>query len=349
LETMKAIAAMGDGTIQIVEVPRVTHGPYECLVRVTACGLCNGTDLKIIAKGKVAQQDVLYPTLIGHEAIGVIEEVGEKVRNLKKGDRIVCPVCTFEPPGYHSNWGGMNGYGITHDIVAMIEDGVAQNDPIVAQTSPEDYLGKPIPNDMSDPDAVMLLTLKENYSALLNFGVGEGTDLLIYGDGPVGLGLASFAKLLGAKSVVVVGLLEDRLARIQELGHADIVINSTKQNVSEVLGDRKFDVMIDAVGLIEVALEGAQYLKSGGLVGCYGVLEEKYANINLLALPNNTRVQILNWPVGEHRTHDAVVKLVQDGKVDPKWFYSHVMSIDDAQKGLEMIRSREAFKVIFTM
>lgn len=349
MDRMKAVAAMGDGTVQVVEVPRTKiRGPYECLVRVTACGLCSSTDLKIISHGSVAQMPIEYPTLIGHEGIGVIEELGEKVRYWKKGDRVVCP---FGQPegGYHYNWNGMGGYAIAHDIRAMIEDGVADKDPAVAGISEQDYQVKPIPDGMSDPDAVMLLTLKENYSALKNFGVGKGTRLLIYGDGAVALGLALFAKLMGAGKVVNVGHHEDRLQRIRDLAHVDAAINSNVQDVAQMIGGDRFDVVIDAVGSVDIIVEGAQFLEPGGLVGVYGVLKREHSTMDLLALPNNVRLQILNWPYHEHRTHDEVVEFVRSGKIDPKWFYSHVMPVEDAAKGVEMIRRREALKVIFTM
>ena len=60
-----------------------------------------------------------------HWEWAVIEAVGEKVRNLKAGDRIICPVGFVNAPGYHITWGGMNRYAVTHDIRAMIEDGQA--------------------------------------------------------------------------------------------------------------------------------------------------------------------------------------------------------------------------------
>lgn len=349
MDMMKAVAAMGDGTVQVVEVPRTKiKSPYECLVRVTACGLCSSTDLKIISHGSVAQMPIQYPTLIGHEGIGVIEELGEKVRYWKKGDRVVCP---FGQPegGYYYNWNGMGGYAIAHDIRAMIEDGVAGDDPAVAGVSEQDYQVKPIPEGMSDPDAVMLLTMKENYSALKNFNVGPGTKLLIYGDGAVAMGLALFAKLMGAEKVVNIGHHDDRLRRINELAGVDKVINSHTQNVADTLGECCFDVVIDAVGSVDIIVEGAKFLRLGGLVGVYGVLKKEHSVLDLLALPNNVRVQILNWPYQEHRTHNEVVELVQSGKVNPQWFYSHVMPVDEAAKGVEMIRSREALKVIFTM
>lgn len=102
MEMMKAVAAMGDGTVKIVEVPKPDKvGPYDCLVRVTACGLCSSTDLKIIYNGSVAQNTITYPTLLGHEGVGVIEQVGEKVRYLKPGDRVTSPLGMLTPaPGY---------------------------------------------------------------------------------------------------------------------------------------------------------------------------------------------------------------------------------------------------------
>lgn len=349
MDMMKAVAAMGDGTVRVVEVPKTKiSSPYQCLVRVTACGLCSSTDLKIISHGSVAQMPIEYPTLIGHESVGVIEELGEKVRYWKVGDRVVSPLGRPEG-GYHFNWNAMGGYAIAHDIRAMIEDGVADSDPEVRGVSQQDYQVKRIPEGMSDTDAVMLLTLKENYSALKNFGVGAGQQLLIYGDGAVALGLARFAKLMGAARVVNVGHHDDRLKRIEDLAHVDQVINAHTQSVPEALKEERFDVVIDAVGSVEIICEGARFLKPGGLLGVYGVLKKEHSSLDLLALPNNVRLQILNWPYHEHRTHDEVVEWVRSGKVDPKWFYSHVMPVDDAAKGVEMIRNREALKVIFTM
>lgn len=98
MEMMKALAAMGDGTVQLVDVPKPDKvGPYDCLVRVTACGLCSSTDLKIIYNGSIAEKPVTYPTILGHEGVGVIEQVGEKVRYLKEGDRITSPLGFLTP------------------------------------------------------------------------------------------------------------------------------------------------------------------------------------------------------------------------------------------------------------
>ena len=351
MEMMKAVAAMGDGTVKIVEVPKPDKvGPYDCLVRVTACGLCSSTDLKIIYNGSVAQKTVTYPTLLGHEGVGVIEQVGERVRYLKPGDRVTSPLGMLTPaPGYTQTFGGMNGYALTMDVKAMVEDGVESplfgllDDPIL------DFPSRRIPDGMSDPDAVMLLTMKENYSALKNFGVHAGSRVLIFGDGAVALGLSCFARYLGAVNVTVVGHHDERLARIAELAKVDLTLNSKTESVEEKLAGQKFDVCVDAAGSPEIVLQGAKFLVPCGVVGVYGVLKRGHSTIDLLDLPNNVSVHILNWPYHEFRQHDEMLDMIEKGVVDPKWFYSHVMPIDEAQKGVDMIRNREAYKVIFTM
>ena len=94
MKKMKAVCAKGDGTVEVVEVPApdITDD-YECLVRVTACGLCSGADLKIIGYGSVGEMPIEYPTLVGHEVwAAFIEKVGgKKLRNYKVGDRVACP------------------------------------------------------------------------------------------------------------------------------------------------------------------------------------------------------------------------------------------------------------------
>lgn len=250
MEMMKALAAMGDGTVQLVDVPKPDKvGPYDCLVRVTACGLCSSTDLKIIYNGSIAEKPVTYPTILGHEGVGVIEQVGEKVRYLKEGDRITSPLGFLTPaPGYTQTFGGMKRYALTMDVRAMVEDGVKS--PLFAMVEDPmlDFPCRLIPEGMSDPDAVMLLTMKENYSALKNFGVHEGSRVVIFGDGAVALGLSCFSRYLGAKNVTVVGHHDERLARIAKLAKVDLTINSHKEKVEEKLAGQKFDVCVDAAG-----------------------------------------------------------------------------------------------------
>lgn len=86
---MKSLAVYEDGHLEIVEVPMPKYGEYEALVKMESCGVCNGTDLKIIHK-KLKGFDT-YPALLGHEGIGRVVEVGSKVTSFKKGDLVTLP------------------------------------------------------------------------------------------------------------------------------------------------------------------------------------------------------------------------------------------------------------------
>lgn len=345
---MKAVATDEKGVISVVEIPVPNYGDYECLVRIRACGICNSTDMKLITN-TMGDFPVQYPALLGHEAVGDIAEVGAKVRNFNPGDRVVSPYGRLEPStGYHSAWTAMAEYGIAHDIKAILEDGLCIPDAVEAHT-PEDYPVRSIPEGMSYEDAVILLTLKENYSALTNFDMAPGKDVFIFGDGPVAYGIACLTRSMGAGFLGCAGHHDERLHMIEKGARADIIVNTHKTDAIRAVAGKKFDIVIDAVGSVAIVKEGAKMLKPGGRVGLYGVLSRAGADINLLDLPNNVCVQLLNRPFGEYRVHDEVCALVAAGKIEPKTFYSHVLPIEEAARGFELIKSREAFKVILTM
>lgn len=342
---MKAIAVMAPGRVSLAEVPLPQTGDYECLVKIHACGLCNSTDSKIIGN-HAADMQIHYPTVLGHEGVGSIVQVGARVRNWHVGDRIVSPVGRIDPAsGFQAHFGQMAEYGVTHDIQAMMEDGI----PLAGQPPIPDYRGKLIPDWLDTIDAVMLLTFKENYSALQNFGMREGMRVLVYGDGPVALGLCRIARCLGAAYVGCAGHHDDRLAKIRDIGHADLVINTHRDSLMDAVGTQRFDLAIDAVGDAGIVLEGARLLSPGGRIGAYGVMPKDRATLNLHALPNNVCLHLLNWPFHEHRAHEAVLALVQSGQLVPKDFYSHVLPMEAYAEGIALIRERKAYKVIFTM
>ena len=182
MEYMKAIAVMGPNDIRVVDdVPKPVLGDYEALVKVHACGFCNGTDMQIITGtgGDLGNSVSIYPTVLGHEGAGEVVAVGKKVRHIHVGERWLHP--NLYPDvgnGYTKTHGSMAEYGMVSDNQAMLEDGFAEKDfPWVKQHK--------FPNTMSYIDAGVLLSLAESHSAAKNFGVTEGTEILTYGHGAV--------------------------------------------------------------------------------------------------------------------------------------------------------------------
>ncbi|MFO8008504.1 MAG: alcohol dehydrogenase catalytic domain-containing protein [Candidatus Brocadiia bacterium] len=339
---MRAVVVPRAGEVTVADVPRPVTARYEGLVRVRACGLCNSTDLKII-DDHLPNQDVPFPVVPGHEPAGEIVEVGSAVRSFAAGDAVAGPLGRLGPGSDCTRmWGGMAEYAIVQDRPVMAELGVPQSEYMADVT-------RTVPADMSPEHAALLLTLKEARSALDNFGFRAGMDVLVWGDGPVGLALVKFLRLAGAGWVGCIGHWDKRLKRIAQFGGADLTLNSKTADPAEELADRRVDLAIDAVGSTGIIMRAARMLKQRGKVGVYGVLGEEDATLSLVDLPNNTAVHMLNWPHGEHEVHQEVVQLAREGTIDLNHFYSHAVPLEEAARAVEMVRTREAFKVIFTM
>jgi L-iditol 2-dehydrogenase len=338
---VKAVAVLNKGELAVVDVPLPRIAEYECLVRVRACAFCNGTDLKII-DDTFTEAGLNYPLILGHESVGEVVEVGSEVESVHIGDVFTNPIGRLEPPSpYKALVGEMKEYCVVQDRAAMERLGVDLQLYSGAMT-------RPVPASMSPEDASILLTLKEAYSALRNFGFAEGMDVLVFGDGPVGLALTRFLRMRHAGWVACVGHHDERLDRIRETGQLHLAINSMRADVSREFGDRRFDLVIDAVGSTAVIEQGSHLLKPGGKVGVYGVLKRHHMTMNLRALRNNTSVHMLNFPYQEHAVHDDILEMVREGTVNPGDYWSHALPADEIERAVQLVRSREAFKVVLT-
>jgi L-iditol 2-dehydrogenase len=337
---MKAVAATSRGRVEVVEIPMPEIQDYECLVKVRACGLCNGTDLKII-DDEVSTTHVEYPVILGHEGVGEVVETGKKVRNIRVGEIYLNPHGRIMPgTPYGSMWANMVEYGVLPDYGVMEELGMGG----------DRYGGNQIiPPEIDPVDGGVVLTLKECFSAVRNFGFGAGQSALVYGDGPVGLALVNFLRMAGAAWVGCVGHQPDRLAWIASHSQPDLLLNSRTESVPEKLGDRRVDLAIDAVGSTAVIKEASHLLRPGGKVAVFGVIKNKDSQLSLLDLANHTSLHMLNWPYREHSTHAEIVDLIRAGTVNPRDYYSHVVPIAEAPRAVEMVRKRQALKVVLAM
>lgn len=338
---MKAVVVRSPTDIAVEELPKPQIAEYECLVRIEACGLCNGTDLKII-DNSLDFHEVHYPTVLGHEQAGTIVETGPAVRTYRVGQKFTNPNSRVpEGLGISRSFGGMMEYGIVQDRAVMYEMGLAES----PKQSPQVC---EIPESISCVDAGVILTLKENYSCLDNFGFRPGMDVLVYGDGPVGLGITRFLRLKNAANVVCVGHHTDRLARVTEISQVERTIDSSRERVEDALEGATFDLVIDAVGSTKVVQEGVRFLKPRGLLGVYGVIKKGHDGFNLYDLPNNRRIHMLTLPYREHDYHDEIIRMIEDGTIDPKDYYSHVLPAEEINEALAKTKSREALKVVLT-
>jgi hypothetical protein len=123
---MKAVAVTDVGQLEFVEVPRPAIRDYEGLVRITACGLCNGTDLKHI-DGTLGTIRERYPVILGHEAVGEVVEVGSQVRSFQLGDLITDPVPAIDSDAVTASCAGFCEFGVMQDTAVMAELGLDES------------------------------------------------------------------------------------------------------------------------------------------------------------------------------------------------------------------------------
>lgn len=341
---MRGVAAVGNGKVEVVrDVPVPEIGPYEALVKMKSCGFCNGTDFHII-KGEMSVEVDSFPTLLGHEGVGDIVELGSKVRNYKVGDRIMNPIIKLMPgTPYGCTWGAMCDYAVVQDQKAMIADGVEES-----QFNPRQLECVHIPSDFDVIDGGALITLNECFSAARNFDV-QDKDVLVYGAGPMGLATMKYMRYLGARTITVIDGVAERLKLAKKLSEVDETINFNTQDKEEILAGRLFDRVIDIVGFTSILAEGSQRLRPYGIVGSMGVLRDYDCTLDLTRLKNNTLLQMLNFPYGQYAITSENIELMRAGIIDPKDFYSHVKSVEEIQEVIKLVEEKKAIKVILDL
>lgn len=339
---MKGLVVYQDGTMKVEQLPKPVIGDYGALVQNLSCGICNGTDFKLIHASFKGFDT--YPAVLGHESVGRVVEVGAKVTSFKPGDLVLRSILEkVEDEKYASGWGSFAEYGVVGDIAAMKADGREDYYDI--------YLAQQVVPAHLDPhQAVMLITLKEVLSGLQRFGVDSGSSVLIHGAGPVGLSMVRFAKLKGAGPIVVSEPNADRRGRAAKLG-ADVVIDPTAEDLlakAKGIEPDGFDFVIDAVGINRLMTDSLKIVKFNGKVGIYGIAAETSAQIDWEEAPYNWAIQFVQWPTFEDEAavHDEVVGLVDSGEIDLSDYVTHVIpGLDAFQEGFDTVSSQDGIKV----
>ena len=201
---MKAALLEKLGSLTVREVADPVPGPYGALCKNLYGATCSGTDLHLI-EGRIDWAISVAPTIIGHESVGQVIEVGEKVRNYTVGDLVTRVGAPPAADGsYDATWGGFASLGVATDHWAMAEDGLPEGDWAGATVN------QIIPADFDPRACTMMTTWRETLSYITRMGVKEGDKVLVFGSGGVGLSFARHAVNAGARRVDIVGNLARR-------------------------------------------------------------------------------------------------------------------------------------------
>ncbi|KAE8765915.1 alcohol dehydrogenase catalytic domain-containing protein [Georgenia thermotolerans] len=341
---MKALVYDAPGQIEWREHPDPTiQNDTDIIMRVTTTTIC-GSDAHII-KGGVP--DTPAGTVLGHEGVGVVEEVGASVSNVKPGDRVIatcvsgCGYCRFCTAGMVGQCQNSGGWALGHLV-----DGLQAE--YVRIPFAQNSLYK-IPDELDD-EQVLFLTdiLPTAYEVgILRGEVGPGDTVVIVGAGPVGLSATLTAQLFSPANVVVVDLVESRRAKALELGATHAVSpEAAREVVNELTGGLGADVTIEAAGFPAPFELAAALVRPGGRIANIGVHEEPA----MLHLESLWAKQItLTTGIPSALSVPTLMKAIAAGTLDGTTLITHRLPLQEMKQGYEIFRNAadtNALKVV---
>lgn len=340
--TMKATILYGPNDIRVEEVPVPKPGPHEVIIRVHVDGICP-TGVHAIKLGKQwGPPGVRIPGFPGHEFAGEVVAVGEHVKGIKVGDRVVaellarcgtCYYCRIGKPNLCTNI-RRTGYMSWAEYVKTY-----------------DFLTYKIPDHISYEEAAFTEPLACCLNGIEQANIRPGDDVLVVGAGPMGLLIAQLAKNVKGARVIVSDLLDTRLETARKLGiHA--TINPRKVNivekVKELTDGMGPNVVIVTVGDTKVQEESVKMVRPAGTVVFFAgvhISGEPLISVN----SNFIHYGEVNITGAYDKTPEQfrrALKLITIGAIKVKPLISHRIPLDKIHEGIEIVDKRKGLKVM---
>ena len=344
---MKAAIVRAANQLSIEDIPLPALNEYAALCRILFGATCTATDQHIISHTVI---NTPYPTLLGHESIGLVLECGSKVRHYKIGDRVTNAGVPPRPElGLHSFGGGYAEYGLVFDHDAMRADGLSEQEMLRYTVGPR-VPAAIIPADIPDTVAPMLITWRETHSYISRMGLKEGLRVLIIGSGGNGLSFIAHAKAAAARMIVAVGSA-NRAVQVESCG-ADFYCDYRDDTLADKLrtvAGAGFHLIVDAIGIAGQMDRYLPFAAAEAVVGIYGIEGRQKMTLNPFTAPHSFR--FYNDGYKEIEVHDAVIANIRAGFLKADDFYqtSHPYLLDDLDSAFAMLRRKEQPKALIRM
>jgi alcohol dehydrogenase len=322
---MKALVYDGPGRKSWTEVPDPKiFDPTDAIIRVDAVTIC-GTDLHIL-KGDVPT--VKPGRILGHEAVGTVQEVGAAVTTVRPGDRVLascisaCGRCRYCRDGSYGQCLGGGGWVLGHLV-----DGVQAQ---YARLPFADLSTYALPPGVSDEAAVLLADiLPTSYEVgVLNGRVRPGDTVVVVGSGPIGLAAILTARLYSPSHIIAIDKAETRLQAAKQFG-ADVVVtpdDNPLETVRALTGGLGADVVLEAVGTPAAFELCTTLVRAGGHVANIGV-HGKPATLHLEELWIRN-VTITTGLVDTHST-PTLLRMLSAGQLNTEQMITHRFPLDE--------------------
>ncbi|MFC4601039.1 zinc-dependent alcohol dehydrogenase [Cohnella hongkongensis] len=370
---MKALTYQGMKRVEVKEVPDPSiRKPDDVLIRVTTTAIC-GSDLHIL-NGEIPNMPADF--VIGHEPMGIVEEVGPEVTRVKKGDRVIVPFtvacgrcwyCTHELESQCDNsneflHGGVGAYFGYSETFGGYAGGQAE----LMRVPYGNFVPFKVPEDAELEDEQLLFlsdVVPTAYWSVDNAGVKSGDTVIVLGCGPVGLMTQKFAWQKGAKRVIAVDHVPYRLEHARKTNQAETFnfkeFDDLVGHLQEATGGGA-DVVIDCVGLdsektLLEKIETLLKLQGGGL-GAFRIAAKTVRKGGTIQVTGVYGLNYNAFPFGDLFSRNITVKLgqapvihympelyrqIKSGKLDPTDIITHRLSLSDAEYGYWVFNGKE--------
>lgn len=377
---MKAVTFQGVKDIQVKDVPDAKiQKPDDILVRITSTAIC-GSDLHIY-RGSVPTTKGF---VLGHEPIGIVEEVGPEVTKVKKGDRVVipfnvaCGTCFFCENEMESQCDNSNDnteldagayFGYT-ERYGDYPGGQAE----VLRVPYGNFVPFKVPKESELEDEALLFlsdVLPTAYWSVENAGVKKGDTVAVLGSGPVGLMVQKFAWMKGAKRVIVVDLLDYRLEHAKKTNKVEILNLDNYDDVGmhiRELTKGGVDVVIDCVGMdgkLSMVEKLEQKLKlQGGTLSAIEIASKAIKKFGTIQLTGVYGGKYNLFPLGNLFERNITLKMGQapaihympllfeqivQKKFDPTDIITHRLPLEQAPEAYKKFHDHEDESIKFVL
>ncbi|KIC65285.1 IMP dehydrogenase [Pseudarthrobacter phenanthrenivorans] len=332
------------GDVRVEEVPDpVIQEPSDALIRVTYACVCGSDlhpyhDLKETPEGR----------RMGHEAIGVVEQVGDHVTTLSPGDTVIVPfawsdgTCSFCRDGI---------------TTSCVHGGFFDGAPSATQAEklriPQaDGTAVVIPAGTDESLMPSLLTLSDvyltGYHAAVQGKVEAGKTVTVIGDGAVGLSAVLASKQMGAETIILMGRHMSRTDLGREFGATHVVAERGEEGIKKVMDITNGEgthIVLEAVGYMEAYEQAYSVLRPGGVISRVGVPQYESAPVGVTSLFGKNAT-LTGGPATVRAYLESVMPRVLDGTINPGRVFDSELPLEDIAEGYRLMDSRKALKVL---
>jgi 2-desacetyl-2-hydroxyethyl bacteriochlorophyllide A dehydrogenase len=316
-------------------VPLPEIGNTDVLVKIKASGICH-SDLHHWRGSSAFSVPPKLPLILGHECAGVVERVGPFVKNVKPGDRVVADYLLTCGDCYYCSSGRSNLCDSARAFGYSIDGAYAE------------YMALPsrqlfsLPAEISyEQGAIIGCAVVTAYHAVRFAELTSSNSVAIFGIGGIGYNILKLSQALGAKRIIAVDVDDRKLARASRLGAETINPNHkpAQEMIEELTGGNGVDLAFEAIGLRQTAESAIRAVGRGGKAVLVGLCFEKIeispvADIMLKEIQIESPSDHLRAEIPE------VIELVRQHRIDLSDSITHRLSLDEANRGLEILEKK---------